>query len=73
MSGSPSSPQGSDSCRRDTIWDTSTGRLVASPDSVNSSRCCTQHQQVSDEGHTVEGKVCYETGISFGRWGGGQI
>ena len=51
MSGSPSSPQGSDSRRRDTIWDTSMGRLVASPDSVNSSRCCRQPQPVSDEGH----------------------
>ena len=60
MSGSPSSPQGSDSCRRDTIWDTSTGKLVANPDSVNSSRCCTQRQQVSDEGHSIEGKECIE-------------
>ena len=54
MSGSPSRPQGSDSCLRDTIWDTSTGRLVASPDSVNSSRCCTEHQQVSEKGHQSE-------------------
>ena len=56
MSGSPNSPQGSDSRRRDTIWDTSTGRLVASPDSVNSSRCCTQHQRISDEGHIVKAR-----------------